>query len=186
MRTFIAVEITGSALEAVLRYEEQLRQFPAKVRWARPEQMHLTLKFLGEIEEAQAEAVAEALKDLTGENQAFEAELKGLGGFPNLRRPNILCAGVEAGRAELTRLADQVERALEGLGFKREKRPYSPHLTLGRVKSIKGLDPVCKKLEADGDRSFGAFSVGEIVFFKSVLSPSGAEYTALGRFELAK
>jgi len=186
MRTFIAVEVTGPALEAILRYQEQLRQFPAKVRWARPEQMHLTLKFLGEIEEPQAETVAEALKNLAGQNQAFEAELKGLGGFPDLRRPNVLWAGVQSGSEGLTRLADRVERAVKDLGFKKEKRPYRPHLTLGRVKSKEGLEPICKKMETDRDRSFGTFAVREIVLFKSVLSPSGAEYNALGRFELSE
>jgi 2'-5' RNA ligase len=184
MRTFIAVEITGETATAMTEYLEHLRRHPAKVRWSRPDQMHLTLKFLGEIQESVAGTVSEALKALAAGSSPFQAELKGLGGFPNLKRPNVLWAGVTDGAAELVALAEQVEREMESLGFKREGRPFRPHLTLGRVKLNKDLGAVCAQMEKDAGRSFGVFPVGEMVLFKSVLSPSGADYTALGRFKL--
>jgi 2'-5' RNA ligase len=146
--------------------------------------MHLTLKFLGEIQESVVGTVRDALTGLATGNTPFQAELKGLGGFPNLRRPNVLWAGVTAGAAELVALAEQVEREMESLGFKREGRPFRPHLTLGRVKLDKDLGAVCAQMEKDAGQSFGVFFVTEMVLFQSVLSPSGANYTALGRFKL--
>ena len=184
MRTFIAVEISGEPREALLRYSQRLQTHDAKVRWVRPEQMHMTLKFLGEISEDQAAPISDALARIAEGAAPFEAEVRGLGGFPSLARPRVLWAGIEEGKQELVRLADQVEHEMRKLRFPKEKRGFTPHLTLGRVKSPKGLDPVCAKMQKDVGHCFGRFTVQEVVFFQSVLSPSGATYTVLGRHRL--
>jgi 2'-5' RNA ligase len=113
------------------------REFPVvgEVRWARPENVHLTLKFLGEVPEDDLDRVAQALEPVSLRHEPFEAELSGFGAFPSARRARILWAGIGEGSEFLRELARDVDASLEPLGFEREDRAYVPHLTLGRARS---------------------------------------------------
>lgn len=183
MRAFIAIDLEPalrSALEALVRRLEATR---AEVRWARPGGTHLTLKFLGEIDDPQAGQVTEALENVARRHKPFGLRLEGTGAFPTERNPRVLWVGVTAG-PELTELQDDLERALEGLGFGREERPFKPHLTLGRVKGRARLDRAMAELEARRQDDLGVMTVRKIALFESRLHPQGAEYRIVREVEL--
>ena len=184
MRTFIAIEISEEIRDNLSANQERLKKTDAKVRWVKPGRIHLTLKFLGEIDDTQCELVTEALKEIVESAPPFRLEIQGMGGFPNMRRPSVIWAGVRNGNDDVTALAERVEDALHGLDFPKEKRPFAPHLTIGRVKSKRGIETLSSQVEDDSEVSFGEFQISEIVLFKSDLSPAGPTYSALGRFLL--
>lgn len=183
MRAFIAIDLEPglkSSLEALVRRLEATR---AEVRWARPGATHLTLKFLGEIDDPQAGQVTEAVEDVARRHKPFGLRLEGTGAFPTESSPRVLWIGVTAG-PELARLQSDLERALEGLGFGREERPFKPHLTLGRVKGRARLDRAMAELEAHRQADLGGMTVRKIALFESRLHPQGAEYRIVREVEL--
>ena len=183
MRAFIAIDLEPglrSALEAFVRRLEATR---ADVRWARPGGTHLTLKFLGEIDDLQAGQVTAALEDVVSRHKPFAVRLAGTGAFPNERAPRVLWVGVTA-EPGLAGLQDEIERALEGLGFPRESRPFKPHLTLGRVKGRDRLDRALAELEVHRRDDLGGMVVRKVALFESRLHPQGAEYRIVREVEL--
>jgi 2'-5' RNA ligase len=175
MRLFIAIEMPQEIKAAISDVVRNIGRVEC-VRWVPETNMHLTLKFLGEVKEALAQGIIEKLKEVAGRSRAFQVEVAGFGAFPNLKRPNVLWVGM--GKSEpLKTLAGDVDGALAGLGFERETRPFSPHLTIGRVKDQRGIEPVVRELSTYKDTFFGTISVDEILLMKSVLKPSGAEYS---------
>jgi RNA 2',3'-cyclic 3'-phosphodiesterase len=186
VRAFIAIALPGDVHAELSRLQDAFRRaFAApprsdEIRWTRPEGIHLTLKFLGQISDDQAQAVASALEALDG-FEKFSVEVRGFGFFPDVRRPRVFWAGLEAPPA-LARLASQVEDSMAGLGFVRESRPFAPHLTLTRFKNPSPR-PALEKLAAqEGARSLGRFEVSEFFLFESKLNPRGAEYRKVARF----
>lgn len=179
IRTFIAVDIAPEIVTRLLAVQQHLRQAEAAVSWVRPEGMHLTLKFLGNVDEARMPAIADALAAIARQHRPFSLRVAGTGAFPTLARPRVVWAGVAAGGDELRALAESIETALAALGFPRETRPFRPHLTLGRVK----VPPADRRL-ADGvaahrDEDFGEMPVTALTLYRSDLSPQGARYTVL-------
>lgn len=151
-----------------------------RVRWARPENVHLTLKFLGDVQEEVLESVRAALGETCAVYAPFNVELAGLGAFPSARRARIIWAGVGEGSEQLRSLASDLDAALAPLGFERERRPYTPHLTLGRVQGR----PANLDLPTIVG-SFG-FGVGSVELVESVLTPEGAVYETLDTFALGE
>lgn len=145
-----------------------------RVRWTRPENVHLTLKFLGEVAEEQVEQIGAALRRVCAVHAPFDASLSRFGAFPSERRARILWVGVGAGAEEVAALASDVDAALEPLGFEREGRPYVPHATLGRVRG----KPIRLELPAavPGEPGFG---VSRVELVQSTLAAGGAVYEAL-------
>jgi len=184
MRLFVAVELTPEVHEAVCGVVERLRRAEADVRWVRPEGMHLTLKFIGEVRPEKLEPIRQALAGITAE-APVQLGFRGLGYFPNSRRPRVLWIGVEAS-ANLVPLAAQVEAALTALGIAAEKRAYAPHLTLGRFRSEKQLARLQEEIASLSSKDFGSFETHALALFQSKLSPHGAEYTRLDEFPFAR
>lgn len=183
MRAFIAIDLEPglkSALEALVRRLEATR---ADVRWARPGGTHLTLKFLGPIDDDQVGRVTTALEDVLRRHKPFDLRLEGTGAFPTERNPRVLWVGVTAG-PELAELQEDLERALESEGFAREERPFKPHLTLGRVKGRDRLDRALAELEAHRRDDLGGMTVRKVALFESRLHPQGAEYRIVREVEL--
>ncbi len=180
MRLFLAVEIPN-AVRA--RLVELQRELPGKLKPVEPENIHLTLKFLGEVPEARAAEVQGALKSL--QVPAFEAEAKGVGVFPGPGNPRVLWAGMERGAAEFVALSREVDRLLAPLGFPGEKR-FVPHATLARAKFMDGSARACLRalLEARRETVFGEWRVERVVLKKSVLAPSGPIYSDVASFPL--
>ena len=180
MRAFIAIDLPEPIHSELKRCQATFRAASPDARWTRSEGIHLTLKFLGEISDDQARKVTEALKEL-GPFEKFSVEVKGLGFFPDARRPRVFWAGVEAPPA-LGELAARVEGCMEKRGFEREGRDYRPHLTLARFKVPRPQPALVELAGRENQASLGRFEVSEFFLFESKLSPQGAEYRKVARF----
>lgn len=183
MRAFIAIDLDPGLKSAVGDLIRRLQATRADVRWTRNDGFHLTLKFLGEIDESRAGQVAEALEDVARRHKSFGLRLEGTGAFPTESSPRVLWVGVTADPG-LAELRDDLERAFEVAGFAREERPFKPHLTLGRVKGRARLDRAMVELEAHRRDDFGGMIVGKVALFESRLHPQGAEYRIVKEVEL--
>lgn len=184
MRLFVAIELSEAVHSALLELIQQLQPAAADVRWVRPEGMHLTLKFIGEMPPEKLDSIKEALAGVVSP-APVHLDFHGLGYFPNQRRPRVFWVGVHASD-NLAPLAVQVEEALVPLGIAREKRSYVPHLTLGRFKSANGLERLQKLIAALPSTRFGQFTAGSFFLYQSRLSPKGAEYTKLEEFAFVR
>lgn len=183
-RCFVAVRLADPARAAVAEYLEGLRATVTGVAWARPEQLHLTLEFLGNVAPARIPALEARLADAVGAIEACPAEVAGVGAFPNLARPQVLWVGVRA--PSLVALADAVDATFTAEGFARETRPFRPHVTLGRVRERgQRVTPELALLARDGDRAFGTSALREVTLFRSVLGAGGACHSVLASFRLA-
>ncbi len=180
MRAFVAVFPPLEVREALAGAAREL-PVVGDVRWIRPENVHLTLKFLGDIPGDARERVAEALDSLRPRHRPFEARLSGFGAFPSARRARILWAGIGEGSEPLRALARDVEASLEPLGFEREDRAYVPHLTLGRAR---GRPVALEEMETASD--IAGFRVRSVELVESVLGGGGAAYSILAAYPLSE
>jgi RNA 2',3'-cyclic 3'-phosphodiesterase len=183
MRLFVAIDTPEDVRTALSALVCRLRPTHRNARWVRIEGVHVTLKFIGE---APSEKIAEIKAGLASILSAtpITINFRGLGFFPNNRRPRVVWAGVEAG-LELAVLAAAVDAALAPLGFPREERAFSPHLTLARFDSPRGLDPLRAAIESAGPLEFGRATATEFHLYQSILKRGGAEYTRLATFSFA-
>jgi 2'-5' RNA ligase len=149
-----------------------------------PGNLHLTLKFLGAVGQARLEAIVGALGGAASAVSAFDAEFVGLGAFPSPARPRVVWAGVTAGAGPMTELAGRVDEALARLDFPREARPFSPHVTLGRVRRPERNAALTEALQRAADRGFGRLRVARASLVRSELGPRGARYTELAAVSL--
>ena len=189
LRVFIAVELDDAVKTALVRAQNRLRAEPISgfVRWVDPAGVHLTLKFLGDIEAERVPHVLGAMQAACAGVAPFELAVRGAGCFPNYQRPNVIWAGLVGDVKTATALAQRLEDECARLGFDPEERPFSPHFTLGRVGREVGL----KERGQLGEmvRRFDLGPVGAIIadtvhLMRSELRPSGARYTSLGHVKL--
>lgn len=183
LRSFIAVKIPQEIQGAVARSIAPLQKSLPRplVRWVAPENVHLTLKFLGDVSSVNLERLAEALKVETRNHEIFTVSVRGLGAFPTARRARVLWIGLEA-PAELQALMRGVETVAASRGYPAEDRPFSPHLTIGRVgqnASTTDLRRICAALEGMNVGALGLVRLDAVHIFKSDLLPGGSVYTAL-------
>lgn len=182
VRCFVAIDIPEDVKAEIAGLQSDLRQFRARVSWARSEGIHLTLKFLGNVASGLIPDVVSALESVISSSKAFTVRVEGVGCFPNSRRPRVMWVGLDGGDA-LRTVQEAVEIALEPLGFERETRKFNPHLTLGRVKSAQGIDDVVRRMEELGFNK-REFPATEIRLMRSDLQPTGAVYTVLHTISL--
>jgi 2'-5' RNA ligase len=156
------------------------------VSWVAAENFHITLKFLGGVDEARIAVLGDALRGAVDGARAFDLEIVGLGAFPSATRFRVLWAGVAAGLEPLTAIASRVERAMATQGFAPEDRPFSPHVTLGRVREPRRAPALSEALTAGATRRFGHVAIESIALMRSDLSPRGARYTELARLPLTR
>lgn len=178
MRSFIAIELPDTVRSALLLLQQELKTFGADVRWVRPEGVHLTLKFLGDIGDRAVEGIVERLKGTCKKFQTFHCEVKGVGVFPGVRAPRVLWGGI-ADHDALTSIQQEIEDGMSLLGFEREERKFTPHLTLGRFRSSKGKMVLMEKLETYKEVRLGIIDVNHISLMRSDLGPTGAKYTRI-------
>ncbi len=185
IRTFVAVEMDPAIRRAARGLIEKFRTAGADVGWAAPENMHLTLKFLGDVRDADVPPVCEAVGEAVAGVTPFELEIRGAGAFPNLSRPRVIWLGAAEGDEAMASLADRIEAVLESLGFAREARRFHAHLTLGRVRrGGPALSALARLVEEHAAAQIGRTPVEEVVVFSSQLKPTGAVYEALSRASL--
>ncbi|MBM4285921.1 MAG: RNA 2',3'-cyclic phosphodiesterase [Deltaproteobacteria bacterium] len=179
LRTFLAIDLPGSVRPALAQVQEELRRCGADVRWVPVGNIHLTLKFFGEIAEARVEPLCAAAGEVAARQASFRLQLTGAGAFPSLKNPRVVWMGVGGDLPVVGALHRQLEAAFEALGFPREGRPFAPHLTLGRVKSPRGRERLTDCLSRLVDPETPPFPVSEIILYRSILSPQGATYVPL-------
>ncbi len=185
IRTFIAVELSDEVRKRAGHLVERLSQTSVKVKWVAPENMHLTLKFLGDVPEGKSAAVCEATTEAVREIPAFDATCVGAGAFPTTKRPRTIWLGMGRGAEELGKLQMAIEKALKRIGFPPEGRRYTPHLTVGRVRGGgKELSALGDLLCQHGDFLGGDSRIDQATIFASELTPTGPVYTVLGRAHL--
>lgn len=178
IRSFICIELPDDVKTEIGRFQGQFKGEPVSVSWTKPENIHLTLKFLGDVEEARLTDVDRVLTDVAGRFSPFELVARGCGVFPNERAPRVLWIGVGEEGGHLPRLAGAIEEAMAGLGFAREDRPFQAHLTIGRIRAATGARELARKFLAL-DFSTRQFRADRITLMRSDLRPSGAIYTPL-------
>ncbi len=183
MRTFIAIESSKEIKKRILDLIAELEKIDKKIRWVRPKGIHLTLSFLGDIQEARIKEVTAVMQEVAANFRKFVIRLKGTGSFPPGRNPRVLWIGIEESKPLLT-LQSRLEDELEKKGFPKEKRPFHPHLTLGRVKDASSIKDVLNYLDKLKTEDFGEMEVNKITLFKSTLLPQGAEYEVIVEFFL--
>ena len=186
MRLFIAVNIKAETKNKIARIQSALRKNCDGVKWTLPENLHLTLKFLGEVDDSRKNLVSEKLRQAVSGIKKFEIDFEKIGVFPNETTPRILWLGVEKGKIELENLAQKIESSLTeiaGLDLKKEKKPFSAHLTLGRFKSPrnnKKLFDIIKNITIEKISD----AVEAVYLMKSVLMPRGPIYEVVEKFQL--
>lgn len=179
IRAFIAVVLPETVKEALGGVQQEMKQVGAEARWVRPQGIHLTLKFLGDISVEQVPSIRQAMEEAARGSGPFEVRIAGVGVFPNERRPRVIWVGLEEPTGALVSLQKSLEAALRPLGFKPEGRPFKGHLTLARIKAPGRTGGVLKAIEAQKDVDLGKMSVDKIVLYQSTLKPTGAVYAAL-------
>ena len=190
VRAFISVAISSEARAALAAVIERLRQQPdfSGVRWVKPEVVHLILKFLGEIPETQVETVLGAAERAAQGTGAMTLTLSGIGAFPNLRNPKVLWVGLAGDLDQLKAFHRRIDQEINSVtGFPLEKRDFSPHLTLARVRDTASSDQHRRIGQALSEVTLETeitWRVSEVNLMRSMLNPSGAEYDVLGSVEL--
>jgi len=185
VRLFVALEIPAAVRDNLAALLKDFRTLSSPLsdkrpRWVRPENLHVTLKFIGEVADAKLEGIRGALS-MVRSDAPVDLQFRGLGFFPDETHPRVLWAGLNAS-ANLPVLAGDIDRALETQGFAREQRAFTPHLTLARLEPPGLHEKLRATIQKNGERQFGAFPACEFHLIESKLKPSGAEYTSLASF----
>jgi 2'-5' RNA ligase len=182
MRLFTGLDLPG---DVAANLEELLRRLKpaARIRWSPMENLHVTTKFIGEFPEERLGELKAALGRLPG-RAAIAVRLRRVGFFPNAHSPNIFWCGIEA--PGLAELAADTDSSTAALGVAREKRTFSPHLTLARIKQPVELEPLRKAISPLATLDFGGFAAGSFFLYRSTLTPAGSVYTKLAEFPLTK
>jgi len=182
----VAILLPDTLRVALATEIERLGPRGRGVGWVVPENLHLTLKFLGGVEPPRLEGVAAALQATAAATTPFELGLLGLGAFPSPTRPRVIWAGAHTGGGAVATLAARVDDALGPLDFPREDRPFSAHVTLGRVREPRRDPALTVALAAGAEKDFGRFRVEQMALMRSDLSPRGARYTLLASWPLGR
>jgi RNA 2',3'-cyclic 3'-phosphodiesterase len=178
LRCFIAVGIPGPIKKGIGELIDILKKHDSDVKWIMPENLHLTLKFLGSTAEDSLPVIEERLAAVTASQNQFYIKIHGAGVFPNKKHPRVIWVGMEDSEA-LVKLQNEIDETMHLSGHKKDDREFRPHLTIGRVRAQEGLLNIINELDNFKDKDFGSFAVDGIKLMKSELKPGGAEYTCL-------
>jgi 2'-5' RNA ligase len=179
IRTFIAFKIPEHVLSAIGKIQEVLKSYKFNIKWVRPESIHLTLKFLGNIDSATVGQIESVLRDTVKPYVPFSIQAKGLGVFPGVKRPRVIWIGITGQIDQLIGLQRNLDKDLSAIGFSRDKRPFKGHLTLGRAKGSIDANRMRSVLTMYNEFEAEPFTVGPLILYKSDLHPTGAVYTEL-------
>lgn len=184
-RTFLAIDVNESIRKQAQVMQTVLAACGAAVRWVTPKNLHITLQYLGDVSDRDLAEVCRLVPKAVAKNEPFRLAISGLGAFPNLRRPKVLWAGVDEGRDALLELFAAIATPLEAAGLYRpEDRPYTPHLTLGRVVSDTDSGRIASMIAEHRGWTAGVTNVDEVLILASDLRRSGPEYSVIGRCPL--
>lgn len=179
MRTFIAIDLPEPVRDSLLALSERLRTSRVRASWLKPEAMHLTLRFLGEVSEEDAARFGVDVAERVRGFAPIPLSVSGVGAFPNSRAPSVVWAGVSPDEGPLADVQRITEEAAQAIGLKPERRAFHPHLTLARIREPQQARPLMALLAHERDFSGGSFDANRLVLYKSRLTPQGAIYTAI-------
>jgi 2'-5' RNA ligase len=183
MRVFLAIDLPEEVKEKIVALQQKLKFFLQGVRWVRPEGLHLTLKFFGDIGADQIPGISNVVEERAAKAAPVTLTADALGAFPNLERPRVLWLGMTGDVDAIVTLQRAIEAGLEPLGYRREKRKFHPHLTVGRAKSSKGMIlGLSEDFTEEHRYPMGEFTAQGLTLFRSELKRGGAVYTDLAYF----
>jgi RNA 2',3'-cyclic 3'-phosphodiesterase len=178
VRSFVSIDLEDQQiLSRIASIMSSLQSLGGDLKPVERENIHLTLKFLGNVPTPRLSEVKASLQRLSF--LSFTAEIKGAGAFPSLNHMNVIWVGVDEGWIQVEQIYEQVEKLLSSLGFQRENRPFSPHITVARVRSGRNRDEIASFLRRLSDESFGTINVDKVRLKQSILSGSGPKYSTL-------
>ena len=187
MRVFIAVDVSDEVLKAIGDLQKQLqsrvRSGQRGVNWVRPAIMHLTLKFLGEVKDDEIVEVCRVVEDVAGRHSRFELDVEAVGYFGG-KSARVVWVGMAGGSDRLTKLADELDKGLASIGFAKETRPFTGHLTLCRIRNARDGLELAYAVDNFGPFSAGTTGIDAITVYQSELSRAGPVYTALASYKL--
>ena len=187
MRTFIAIELPKEIKDALAQLQSQLKSTSDDVKWVEPQNIHLTIKFLGERDDKKIEKIMRILEETAKDNHPYEAKISSLGAFPKIETPRVIWVGIDKGDNETKQIAKKLEEEIAKAGIPKEERPFSSHITIGRTRSGLGLDKLVrslKNLEVSLAEKKLNFLVTKITLYKSTLTPKGPVYEILKEVNL--
>lgn len=183
MRTFIAIELPKNIQDALAGLQDKLKASGADVKWVSPENIHLTLKFLGELDDAKLGKISEIMFNACAGLEPFQIRISSLGAFPKINFPRVIWVGIDKGDSQIKAIAGDLEEKISEIGIPKEEREFSSHITIGRIRSMRNRQKLIAELgrlaENFGERNLGEFNVTRITLYKSTLSAKGPIYEAL-------
>ena len=182
IRTFIALELPPSVISLLEKVQEDLKSMGLPAKWVRPENIHLTLKFLGNITPDDIDIIGGAMMDAVDDFAAIDLVARGVGVFPGIKRPRVIWVGLGGQIQLLFAMQCMLEDNLAALGFKKEKRPFKGHLTLGRFRQTANSNTIRQIMREYANLHSEEFTASRIILFKSDLKPTGAVYSQLMNF----
>ena len=186
VRSFIAIELPAAVISLLDNVQQELKVLRLKARWVRPQNIHLTLKFLGNIDSGEIEKIGRAMVDAAGDSAPFTLTIGGIGFFPDIKRPRVIWVGLDGAKPALFKLQRNLADRLAIAGFPKEKRSFKAHLTLGRIRQAVNPNIIDQAIQGYSDLGDLKFSANRIILFKSDLKPTGAEYSHLKQVDLRK
>ena len=185
-RLFLAIAPPDGLNREIARLQGRLQRIvTGNIRWVKPEGLHLTLKFFGDVSAMEVEQISAACGQAAAADAPFTLSLRGLGTFPSAKRPRVVYLEMEGDTKRLTVFQAKLEKKLSEMSFPREERPFLPHLTLARIKTLSEPDSLLRELSASSAYEAGQFTASELCLFKSDLTPGGAIYTKLAAYPFA-
>ncbi len=185
MRCFIAIDLPDEIIRQIGLVIDAVCPLSKDVKWVPYENIHLTLKFLGDVKDDLLPEIEQRISGVCRLHEPFSITVRGTGAFPNEKKPNVLWIGVDKSD-RLKEIYLGIDNSMSEVGFEKESRKLSPHLTIGRVKNNKNIALVIKGLNEFKDRLFGVAEITEVHLMKSVLHPSGAQYSRISSFKLSR
>lgn len=191
MRAFIAIELSGNTKDTLAKIQSHLKYCGADVKWIEKDNIHLTLKFLGDITDYKSANIGTILDGIATSSKRFELTLKDIGAFPKIEFPRVIWAGLDKGAAESADIARRIDEELSKIGFERETRPFAAHVTIGRVRSPRNKAALKEKILSMQDPQGATHSlpvcpqiITSVTLFQSTLTPKGSIYTKLHEAKL--
>jgi 2'-5' RNA ligase len=188
MRAFIAIELPQETKDALARLQNQLKKAGADVKWVEPQNIHLTLKFLGDITDEQFQKISLIIDTVAKEDHPYNIRINELGAFPKIEQLRVIWVGIDSGDKETKKIAKALEEMIQKIGIPKEDRAFSSHITLGRTRSAlnrNNLIDELRKRQENFKPENGEFVATKITLFQSILSPTGPTYKALKEGNLA-
>lgn len=179
LRTFIAIELPENIISFISGIQDKMKSYGFKVKWVRPKNIHITLKFLGNIHKADVEKIGTAMSETVKAHPPISLAAKGIGVFPSIKRPRVIWLGLKGQTFELIELQKAIDGTLENIGFPKEGRAFKAHLTLARVKGNLHSKKLLDVMNTFGEPESETFTADQVTLFKSDLKPTGAVYTKL-------